>query len=188
MPWPRAMYAHGWWSVPPDCSPKRGWRERPFRRCSPGRRLHAGRPTTTSPAGSGNSSAPRSTWPANMPRQSWSRREASPAPVVVEAFFALWRHLLTATDLRSGCAVLAVTVDAEDDAMRAHAGQVFRDWRAHLESLLVDGGLAPAAARRLAATTIAAGEGAVALARAEQDMAAFDLVEADLIAHAQRAR
>ena len=110
-----------------------------------------------------------------------------PAPAVVAAFFALWRHLLTTSDLRAGCAVLAVTVDAEDDVMRAHAGQVFRNWRAHLETLLVDGGLTPASARRLAATTIAASEGAVALARAEQDMTAFDLVEADLIALAERA-
>lgn len=111
-----------------------------------------------------------------------------PAPAVVAAFFALWRNLLMSTDLRSGCAVLAVTVDAEDDAMRAHAGMVFRDWRAHLESLLIDGGLAPAAARGLAATAIAAGEGAVVLARAEQDMTVFDLVEADLVAQAERAR
>ena len=110
-----------------------------------------------------------------------------PAPEVVRRFFGFWRHLLSATDLRAGCAVLAVTVDAEDDAMRAHAGQVFRAWRAHLSSLLIDGGLTPDAARSLAATSIAAAEGAVALARAEQDWEPFDLVEAAVIDEAARA-
>jgi len=109
-----------------------------------------------------------------------------PAADVVARFFGMWRQLLNATELRAGCAVLAVTVDAVDAQMLTHAGQVFREWRQHLESLLTDGGLEPAAARRLAATAIAASEGAVALARAEQDMAPFDLVEAQLVAQARQ--
>jgi hypothetical protein len=54
----------------------------------------------------------------------------------------------------------------------AVAGAIFRDWREHMASL------GPA----LAALTIAAMEGAVAIARAEGDMAAFDLAAAQLLA------
>ena len=107
-----------------------------------------------------------------------------PAPEVVRRFFGFWRQLLVATDLRAGCAVLAVTVDAADAEMRAHAGRIFRHWREHLASLLISGGLEVPDARAFAATCIAAAEGAVALARAEQDWEPFDLVEAALIAQA----
>ena len=47
------------------------------------------------------------------------------AAEVVEAFFAMWRGLLTTTDLRLGCAVLAVAVAGEDSDSIAHSGHVF---------------------------------------------------------------
>src|SRR6478752_5058611 len=37
-----------------------------------------------------------------------------PAAAVVRRFLSLWRQLLEVTDLRTGCAVLAVTVAADD--------------------------------------------------------------------------
>jgi TetR/AcrR family transcriptional regulator, lmrAB and yxaGH operons repressor len=110
-----------------------------------------------------------------------------PAPAVVRRFFSLWRHLLAATDLRAGCAVLAVTVAAGDDELLTQAGRVFRAWRDHLAELLHVGGLSDEGARRLATLTIAASEGAVALARAERDWAPFDLVESQLVAQAEQA-
>jgi TetR/AcrR family transcriptional repressor of lmrAB and yxaGH operons len=107
------------------------------------------------------------------------------AEVVVTAFFSMWRHLLTATDLRAGCAVLAVAVAGQEPETVAHAGAIFRDWRTHLEELLVDGGLARSRAVALAALTITAAEGAVAIARAEQDLELFELVAEQVIAAAR---
>jgi AcrR family transcriptional regulator len=51
-----------------------------------------------------------------------------PADVVVKQFFAMWRSLLTATELRAGCAVLAVAVGEEPETVQ-HAGEIFRIWR-----------------------------------------------------------
>lgn len=98
-----------------------------------------------------------------------------PAAVVVERFFEMWRELLQRSRLRAGCAVLAVSVAGQDDDSVEHAGSIFRTWRAHLAVLLGDGGVDQDRAEALAATVIAAAEGAVALARAEQDLDAFEL-------------
>lgn len=103
-----------------------------------------------------------------------------PAIDVVEEFFRMWRGLLTGTDLRLGCAVLAVAVAGEDSESIAHAGQIFTAWRAHLERLFVDGGLDAHRARSLAALTIASAEGAVAIARAEKSITSFELVAAEV--------
>ena len=104
-----------------------------------------------------------------------------PARVVVERFVEMWRSLLTATELRLGCAVLAAAVAGEDDGVLDHAGGIFRSWRDHLATLLREGGCPTETAAALAALTIASMEGAVAIARAEKDLAAFDLVAEQLI-------
>jgi AcrR family transcriptional regulator len=104
-----------------------------------------------------------------------------PARVVVERFIEMWRSLLTATDLRLGCAVLAVAVAGEDEQVVDHAGSIFRAWRERLASLLVDGGCPAAQAPALAALTIAAMEGAVAMARAEADLGPFELAARQLL-------
>jgi AcrR family transcriptional regulator len=103
-----------------------------------------------------------------------------PARVVVERFVEMWRTLLTTNDLRLGCAVLAVAVAGEDEQVD-HAGDIFRAWRERLASLLVDGGCPAAQAPALAACTIAAMEGAVAMARAEGDLMPFELVARQLL-------
>ena len=103
-----------------------------------------------------------------------------PAGAVVERFVEMWRTLLTTTDLRLGCAVLAVAVAGEDEQVD-HAGDIFRLWRERLASLLVDGGCPPARAPGLAALTIATMEGAVAMARAEADLAPFELAARQLL-------
>jgi len=104
-----------------------------------------------------------------------------PARAVLDEFFAMWRTLLTHTDLRLGCAVLAVAVAGDDPATVDHAGEIFRSWRGHLESLLLDAGTDPVRARALAAVAISAAEGAVAIARAEQSLEIFELVAAEVI-------
>ena len=108
-----------------------------------------------------------------------------PAEVVVKQFFGMWRSLLKGTELRAGCAVLAVAVAGEEPESVRHAGEIFLAWRKHLESMFVDGGLSRAKARALAALTISAAEGAVAVARAEQDLEAFELVARQVIAVAR---
>ena len=105
-----------------------------------------------------------------------------PASAVVSQFIQLWRSLLTASDLRLGCAVLAVTVAEQDDQLVQRAGDIFRTWREQLSSLLIDGGCPAEHAPAVAALTIAAMEGAVAIARAEHDLTAFDLTARQLLA------
>jgi TetR/AcrR family transcriptional repressor of lmrAB and yxaGH operons len=100
----------------------------------------------------------------------------------VTAFFVgMWRELLVRSGLRAGCAVLAVTVATESPELLEHTAEVFRGWRAKLAGLLADGGLAAPDAARFSATLIAACEGAVVLARAEQDLEPFDLVAEQLL-------
>jgi hypothetical protein len=101
--------------------------------------------------------------------------------VVVERFVQMWRTLLTATDLRLGCAMLAVAVAGEDEQVVDHAGSMFRGWRERLASLLADGGCPAAQAPAFAALTIAAMEGAVAMARAEADLRPFELAARQLL-------
>lgn len=107
------------------------------------------------------------------------------AEAIITAFFDMWRTLLTHTDLRMGCAVLAIAVAGDDADNTAHAGEIFGTWRAHLATILAEAGLGDARATSLAALAIAAAEGAVALARAEQSMEAFELV-ADQVTHLAR--
>jgi hypothetical protein len=76
-------------------------------------------------------------------------------------------------------------VSGEESESVAHAGEIFRIWRGHLESMFVDGGLPRARARALSALTITSAEGAVAIARAEQDLETFELVAKQVIAAAR---
>src|SRR5580700_3971715 len=97
-----------------------------------------------------------------------------PAAVVIERFLALWRGLLDYSRLTAGCAVVAVTVAANDDDLLDHAGTIFRAWEELLTDLLQAGGVDTKSARSLAVTVIAATEGAVALCRAERSMEPFE--------------
>lgn len=105
-----------------------------------------------------------------------------PAGAVVARFVDMWRSLLTSTHLRLGCAVLAVAVAEQEASVVDHAGLVFATWRAHLRSLLAEGGCPPGDAEPWAALTISAMEGAVAIARAERDLTHFDLTARALLA------
>ena len=103
-----------------------------------------------------------------------------PPSVVVARFLELWRELLNRSKLSAGCAVLAVTVAAGDDELLDHAGTIFRTWTDHLAELFVAGGMRKPPARELAATVIAATEGAVAVSRAQRSREPFDHVAATL--------
>jgi AcrR family transcriptional regulator len=104
-------------------------------------------------------------------------------PVEVTRYFLeLWRQVLTRSDLRAGCAVLAVTVATDSPDLLDHAAEVFRAWRGRLAELYVAGGLDQDQARRLAITLVAASEGAVVVSRAERSLDPFEEVAAQLVA------
>ena len=110
-----------------------------------------------------------------------------PAPVVIRRFLGLWRQLLQVSDFGAGCAVLAVTVAADDADLLVPVGRVFRAWRAQLGSLLQAGGVPIEQAPPLAALALASCEGAVVMARAEHGLEPLDLIETVLIAATEAA-
>jgi AcrR family transcriptional regulator len=106
--------------------------------------------------------------------------------VVIERFLALWRGLLDWSRLTAGCAVVAVTVAANDEDLLDHAGTIFRTWTELLTELCAAGGTETDSARQLAVTVIAATEGAVAMCRAERSKKPFEVVETVLLSLARR--
>jgi TetR/AcrR family transcriptional regulator, lmrAB and yxaGH operons repressor len=104
-----------------------------------------------------------------------------PAAVVIARFLTLWRGLLDYSQLTAGCAVVAITVAADDDDLLDHAGTIFRTWTALLTELCESGGIDNKSARPLATTVIAATEGAVALCRAERSVEPFEEVQTVLL-------
>jgi TetR/AcrR family transcriptional repressor of lmrAB and yxaGH operons len=104
-----------------------------------------------------------------------------PAAKVIGRFLALWRSLLDYSHVTAGCAVIAVTVAADNNELLDHAGTIFRTWTELLAELCAAGGVDPDSARKLAVTVIAATEGAVAICRAERSTDPFDAVEAVLL-------
>jgi AcrR family transcriptional regulator len=109
------------------------------------------------------------------------RKAGESAEEIARWFLHIWREVLIRGKFEAGCAVLAVAVAAETRELLDHTARVFRGWRRRLAELLVEGGLAPADAQRFAATLVAASEGAVVLARAEQSLEPFDLVAEQLL-------
>jgi TetR/AcrR family transcriptional regulator, lmrAB and yxaGH operons repressor len=103
------------------------------------------------------------------------------AAVVVGRFLDLWRELLDRSHFSAGCAVVAVTVAANDAKLLDHAGAIFRAWTERLADLFVVGGLKKASANQLATTLVAASEGAVVLCRAQRSREPFDRVAATLL-------
>lgn len=111
-----------------------------------------------------------------------SALEGRPAADVAKTFLGLWRGLLVQANFSAGCAVAAVTAATESPVLLERAAQVFRGWRIRLAHLLAAGGVDRSRAPALAASLIAACEGAVAIARAERSLEPFDLVAAEQMA------
>ena len=108
--------------------------------------------------------------------------EADRPEQVAEAFAQGWREFVEATDLKSVCVMSAVTVGAGADSeeLLPAVAAAFASWRDALADAYARTGLAKGRSRRLALTSVAALEGAMIVARAEQSMEPFDAVERDL--------
>jgi carbohydrate kinase (thermoresistant glucokinase family) len=103
-----------------------------------------------------------------------------PAPEVVKGFIAVWRTILTATDMALGCSLVAVTVSGADAELRGAAGRAFERWHSELARLLEQGGVPADDASQLAMTLLAAAEGAVVLCRATRSFEPLEAVELQL--------
>lgn len=101
---------------------------------------------------------------------------------ITRAFLEAWRQVLTRSELRAGCSVLAVTVATDSPELLEHAATVFRNWRLRLGELLAQGGIDPTRAIGFATLLVAGAEGGVVLSRAEHSMEAFELVAEQLLA------
>jgi TetR/AcrR family transcriptional repressor of lmrAB and yxaGH operons len=115
------------------------------------------------------------------------RLSGKPAREIAEAFLSLWRSVLARSEFSAGCAVVAVTVAAESETLRARSAEILRSWREKLATLFAERGMPRKKARAVAASLVAACEGAVILARAEQSFEPFDLVAAEQIAMVEAA-
>jgi TetR/AcrR family transcriptional regulator, lmrAB and yxaGH operons repressor len=105
--------------------------------------------------------------------------KGQPADKVAEAFTSIWATVLTRSHLEAGCAVVAVTLASESAVLRERAGEIFKAWRELLSRMLTEGGVSRGRSDGIAAGLIAACEGAVAIARAENSMKPFHLVVAE---------
>ena len=90
-----------------------------------------------------------------------------------------WRKVLDRSDFRAGCPVVAA-VASVDPRHHAVARGVFEDWHRSLAAVLVEAGVAPDRAPRLARTVVAGIEGAVVLSRASGSADPLEDVVAEL--------
>jgi AcrR family transcriptional regulator len=115
-------------------------------------------------------------------REVVSAAEPVPPAQVVGGLLGRFRELLTVTDFRGGCPIVAGVTDASWDqpAVADAARAAFATWLAPLQDALVRGGLTAERAGRAALLVISAAEGAVVLSRARRDFSALDAVQEEL--------
>lgn len=101
--------------------------------------------------------------------------EGGPA-VALDAFVALWREQLVASDYRAGCPVLAVVVDSDPalPELTEQAGEAFGRWQSVLARMLGERGMTATSADRLALQSLCILEGAVAVSRARRGISPLD--------------
>jgi AcrR family transcriptional regulator len=101
--------------------------------------------------------------------------DGTPAEVF-DTFIAAWRDGLAVSEFRSGCPVLAVAIESNDETpqLTEAAARAFTSWRSAFAALLRRHGVPTAEARRLSNLVVAAVEGAVAISRAERNTQPVD--------------
>lgn len=99
----------------------------------------------------------------------------------VDAFARQWTEVLRTSDFDAGCPIVAAALEGDrEPAVRAVAGQIFAEWEEAMASAFTERGVAPARARSVATLLIAAVEGAIVLARAQQSAEPLVRVTAEL--------
>jgi AcrR family transcriptional regulator len=111
-----------------------------------------------------------------------SAPEPVPPAEVVSGLLGRFRELLTITDFRGGCPIVAGVADASWDqpAVADAAKEAFVMWLTPLQEALVRGGLTAERAGRVALLVVSAAEGALVLSRARRDFSALDAVQEEL--------
>jgi AcrR family transcriptional regulator len=101
---------------------------------------------------------------------------------VVHGLLDRFRELLTITEFRGGCPIVAGVADASWDSpsVTDAAREAFATWIAPLQEALVRGGVPAERAARLALLVVSAAEGALVLSRARRDFTALDAVQEEL--------
>jgi AcrR family transcriptional regulator len=106
--------------------------------------------------------------------------EAGPAVTpraVVAKQFGRWRKILESSDFLAGCPVMATLTDAAaNDTLREAAARTFDIWREALTDAFRAAGLPKPRAERMALLLISSLEGAIAMSRAQRDIAPLETV------------
>jgi TetR/AcrR family transcriptional regulator, lmrAB and yxaGH operons repressor len=104
--------------------------------------------------------------------------EARTLADAIDAVVAPWRQLLVDGDFTMGCPIAATVVDASgDDQLREKARSLLSEWHESVRDMLIRFGNDRATADDHASVLLAAIEGAVILARAQQRTEALDSVQ-----------
>lgn len=107
--------------------------------------------------------------------------DASSPVEVLDVFLDGWRAVLVGSGFERGCAVAATCLGSADAAsLLVLSGSVFDDWRAALARAFVRSGVPSHDAADVAATSLAAVEGALILGRAAQNDEIFDVLQRQL--------
>ena len=114
-------------------------------------------------------------------RRALETKAGAPAMEIAAHFLDLWRTVLTRSQFKAGCAVVAVTIAADSKDLLEETRKIFREWRQRLAAMLAKGGLDPREAEAFAAMLIAASEGAVIVSRGEQSLEPFEIVAEQLL-------
>jgi AcrR family transcriptional regulator len=104
--------------------------------------------------------------------------EARTLPDAIDAVIAPWRELLLEGDFTLGCPIAATVVDASaNDQLREKARTLLAQWHDSVRDVLISFGNDKAAADDHASVLLAAIEGALILARAQQSTKPLDTVQ-----------
>ena len=99
----------------------------------------------------------------------------------LDTFVQLWAGILAQSDYQAGCPIVAAALEGNRaPGARAQAAATFNNWEQLLAEALAKSGVDPDRARSLATLIIAAIEGAVVLARAQQSTEPFERVAREL--------
>ena len=105
-------------------------------------------------------------------------KDATTLADAIDAILAPWRKVLLESDFTMGCPMAATVIDASgDDRLREEARVLLEQWRASVQITLVAFGTCESTAHDDAAVLLAALEGALILARANQTTEPLDTVQ-----------